>query len=280
MHTWISCVSDAPTPLFLHRCLKTNKLACKGLLSNKGSWSSRLLKSISFTDRTDLNENRPWWWATMLPWQQAGWACSLALVSSGVRQAAPRRFGFLTSLVEESKLQSQMGSWENGRGVAWVRVRCMSGVGGNYKVRHKINLCLRAQTWEMKKVVGVFFCYHPNPAMANYRDIWEGQTNRLTHSRTHTPTHTRPHTQKTAIYSQHNYKHTGKSTRDSHSLYLTQTSEHTTTAVKTHCMQIKEAALRVKREQDGYNNRNSVGSQRNTPATTDCWHMNTHRWVG
>ena len=45
---------------FLHRCLKTNKLARKGLLSNKGSRSSRFLKSISFTDRTDLNENRPW----------------------------------------------------------------------------------------------------------------------------------------------------------------------------------------------------------------------------
>ena len=33
-----------------------------------------------------------------------------------------------------------------------------------------------------------------------------------------------------------------------------------TAAVKTHCMQIKVAALRVRREQDGYNNRNSVGS--------------------
>ncbi len=46
--------------------------------------------------------------------------------------------------------------------------------GGDYKVRHQLNLCLRAQTWEMKRVVGViylFFCYHPNPAMANYRDV-------------------------------------------------------------------------------------------------------------
>lgn len=81
----------------LHHRPKTNKLAQKGLLSNKGSWLSRFLKSISLTDRTDLNENRLWWWAMMLPWQQAGWACSLDLVSSGVQQAAPRRFGFLTS---------------------------------------------------------------------------------------------------------------------------------------------------------------------------------------
>lgn len=31
----------------------------------------------------------------------------------------------------------------------------MLGGGGGYKVRHQLNLCLRAQTWEMKKVVGV-----------------------------------------------------------------------------------------------------------------------------
>lgn len=60
-----------------------------------------------------------------------------------------------------------------GWGCVWVRVRC---VGGGYKVRHQLNLCLRAQTWEMKKVVGVIsfflvFCYHPNPAMANYKDM-------------------------------------------------------------------------------------------------------------
>lgn len=50
-------------------------------------------------------------------------------VSSGVRQAAPRRFGFLTSKVEESKLQSQMGSWQHGevrRGMrGWEMVRCV-----------------------------------------------------------------------------------------------------------------------------------------------------------
>lgn len=45
---------------FSHHPLKTNKLARKGLLSNKGSRSSRFLKSISFTNRMDLNENRLW----------------------------------------------------------------------------------------------------------------------------------------------------------------------------------------------------------------------------
>lgn len=29
------------------------------------------------------------------------------------------------------------------------------GCWGTPKVRHQLNLCLRAQTWEMKKVVGV-----------------------------------------------------------------------------------------------------------------------------
>lgn len=45
---------------FLHHCPKTNKIAHNGLLSNKGSWLSRFLKSISYTHRTDLNENRLW----------------------------------------------------------------------------------------------------------------------------------------------------------------------------------------------------------------------------
>ena len=74
--------------------------------------------------------------------------------------------------MEESKLQTQMGSWEDGGGDAWVRLRCK---GGDYKVRHELILCLRAQTWEMEKVVLFIylfiFCYHPNPAMANYRDV-------------------------------------------------------------------------------------------------------------
>lgn len=72
----------------LFNCHTTNKLARNRLLSNGDSWWSRFLKSISLTDLKNLNENRPWWWAMMLPWQQAGWACSLALVSSGVRRAA------------------------------------------------------------------------------------------------------------------------------------------------------------------------------------------------
>lgn len=63
-----------------------------------------------------------------------------------------------------------------GVGGAWVRVRYGMG-GGNYKVRHQLNLCLRAQTWEMRKGGGCYFifflvfCYHPNPAMANYKDM-------------------------------------------------------------------------------------------------------------
>ena len=58
-----------------------------------------------------------------------------------------------------------------GGGDAWVRVKCVCvcvcvckcvcvwWLGGDYKVRHQLNLCLRAQTWEMKKVVGVIFFF-------------------------------------------------------------------------------------------------------------------------
>lgn len=47
-----------------------------------------------------------------------------------------------------------MGGGDGGGG-GWggVRVRCR----GDYKVRHQLNLCLRALTWEMKKGGGCFF---------------------------------------------------------------------------------------------------------------------------
>lgn len=73
-----------------------------------------------------------------------------------------------------------------------------SGISGN--------LCLRAQTWEMKKVVGVIFfslvffmCYHPNPEMANYRDT------RRTNKQINTWENKHLHTQDSCIFSLFSY---------------------------------------------------------------------------
>lgn len=61
-------------------------------------------------------------------------------------------FNLLSERKQAAVSDGIMGGWGGGWGGAWVRVRC---VGRDYKVRHQLNLCLRAQTWEMKKVVGV-----------------------------------------------------------------------------------------------------------------------------
>lgn len=102
-------------------------------------------------------------------------------------------------------------------------------------------------------------------------ETWEGQTNRLTQI------HTETHNQNTFTFPFQNHNQPEMfrlpTIRDTHT--------HTpvdmlTVTLKTHCMQIKDTALRVRREQDGYNNRNSVGSSEKHA----CWHMNTRIRAG
>ena len=110
-----------------------------------------------------------------------------------------------------------------------VNVCACGGWGGDYKVRHQLNLCLRAQTWEMKKVVGViffffFFFFFVTIPIQQWptTETWEGQTNRLTHRRTHN-TYTHTHTVHRNIFSA-----TIMNLQEiNHTLYLAQTNEHT-----------------------------------------------------
>lgn len=87
--------------------------------------------------------------------------------------------------------------------------------------------------------------------MANYRDM--RGTNKQVNTNTHRDTQPK---YITFPFQNHNQPEMFRlpTVRDTH------TSDVLTVTLKTHCMQIKETALRVRREQDGYNNRNSVGS--------------------
>lgn len=125
----VTATASRPVP-------EQTKLARKGLVEKWGLTLEQVPKSISLTDRTNLNENRPWRWAMMLPWQQAGWACSLALVSSGVRQAAPRRFegfnllsGRKQAAVSDGVNGGRVGWWVGLRGECVGEVREVVGVG-------------------------------------------------------------------------------------------------------------------------------------------------------
>lgn len=76
-----------------------------------------------------------------------------------------------------------MGSWED-EGDAWVgesEVLWQGGGvgggdwGGDYKVRHQLKPLSQSADMENEEGGGCyfflfFFCYHPSPEMANYRD--------------------------------------------------------------------------------------------------------------
>lgn len=128
---WVFCKTckhqPAVTVTASRPVLEQTKLARKGLVEKWGLTLKQVPKSISLTDRTNLNENRPWRWAMMLPWQQAGWACSLALVSSGVQQAAPRRFEVFNLL--SGRKQAAVSDVVNG-GAAGVVGRVAGRVRG------------------------------------------------------------------------------------------------------------------------------------------------------
>lgn len=147
------------------------ELARKGLVGKWGLTLEQVPKSISLTDRTNVNENRPWQWAMMLPWQQAGWACSLASVSSGVRQAAPRRFEVFNLLSgrKQAAVLDAVNALRGGlRGErAWVRCGKVEGgwvCGGqgvvDYRVRHRLQpLASKRRHDRWKKVVGAAVCF-------------------------------------------------------------------------------------------------------------------------
>lgn len=149
---------------------------------------------------------------------------------------------------------------------------CVCGLEGG-KVRHQLKPLPQSTDMGNEKGGGCYFmflsllfCYHPNPAMANYRDR-EGQTNRLAHRRTHTLTHT-------SYFLPHRQKRSGK-TEQICSLRVSLRRVSTPAGtVKTHCMQIKEAALRVSNRM-ATTIETAWGARRNTPATTDCSHMSS-----
>lgn len=156
------------------------------------------------------------------------------------------------------------------------------GVGGGHnKVRHHLKLCLKAYTGEMEKLVGGLFCsvlffffvtllIQPWPTT----ETWEGQTNRLTQI------HTETHNQNTFTFPFQNHNQPEMfrlpTIRDTHTHQWT-------------CWQslLKHTACRLKRQHwEWEENRMATtietvwGAQRNTPATTDCWHMNTRIRAG
>ena len=179
-----------------------------------------------------------------------------------------------------------------GGGDAWVRVKCVCvcvcvckcvcvwWLGGDYKVRHQLNLCLRAQTWEMKKVVGVIFFYFffffvtiPIQQWPT-TETWEGQTNRLTHRRTHnTYTHTYC-TQKYIL--SNNHELTGN---QSHSISRTDEWAHGRPLWKHTACRLKWQRWEWGENRMATTIETAWGARRNTPATADCWHTNTQSWA-
>lgn len=82
----------------------------------------------------------------------------------------------------ESKLQSQMGSWDEGWGGecvgGWVRVKDVLSLFKG-RISSQASVLLQRADMRMRKVGVIFlacclfccfFCYHPDPEKANYRD--------------------------------------------------------------------------------------------------------------
>ena len=104
-------------------------------------------------------------------------------------------------------------------------------------------------------------------------ETWEGQTNRLTHRRTHTPTHT-DCTQKYIL--SNNHERTGNQL-----LYICRTDEwaHRWPLLKHTACRLKWQHWEWGENRMATTIETAWGAQRNTPATADCWHMNTQRWA-